>query len=218
MRGVGDEVLAHRLETHLPRNITDEQQLLSVAVRNHLQRQVAILAGRRADDDRTGEVRDLQISRELRRAQQVFDSQAQVGRAAQVEQTCGHPVEPDDFALCIENDDAIRQRSGRALQLAHELHEALLMETLAPMQTNDLRNDLAKHAADIGRIGEAAVAQPPFQAKQVDELPAQVQGERDSEPDPDSAEQPAQHEAHQDRAEKPAHCEPPSLCRWLHGN
>jgi hypothetical protein len=67
------------------------------------------------------------------------------------------------------------------------------------MQADNLRNDLAEYTADIGRIGEATVAQPPFQAKEVDELPAQVQGQRDTESNPDIAKQPAQYEAHQGR-------------------
>ena len=97
----------------------------------------------------------------------------------------GHAVEPDDLALRVEDHHAIGQRRCRALQLAHELHEALLVEALAPVQAHDLRDDLAPHAADVGRIGEAAVAHPPLQAKQLGEHPAEVHSERARESRPD---------------------------------
>jgi hypothetical protein len=92
----------------------------------------------------------------------------------------------------------------------------LFVESLAAVQTHDLGDDLAEDTPDVGRIGKAAVTQPPFQAKQVDQLPAQVQSKRRAEADPDISEHPAQHEAYQRRGQKPARCEPPSLCRWLH--
>src|SRR6185312_3758175 len=119
---------------------------------------------------------------------QVLDPQSQVCRAAQIEKPARHAVEPDDLPLRFENYHSIGQRRRRALQLAHELHEALLVEALAPVQAHDLRDDLAPDAADVGRIGETAVTQPPFDPEQHGELPGEVDGERAGKPGPDPAE------------------------------
>src|SRR5205085_1727246 len=129
-----------------------------------------------------------------------------------------HQIEPDELALGVENHDPVRQRGRGVLQLAHELHEALLVEAFAPVQAHDLGNDLAPHAADIGRVRVAAVAQPPLQAEKVGELPAEVQSERAAEPAPGAAEQPAGTEADQHRAEQSARREPPCLRRGLHAS
>src|SRR5262249_13923257 len=141
---------------------------------------------------------------------------AEVGRAAQVQETPGHPVEPDDLALGVENDDTVGQRGGRALQLAHQLHESLLMKPLAAMQAHDLRDDLTEHATDIRWIGKAAMSQPPFKTEQVGELPAQMQSQRHAETDPNRSKKPAHEQTAQHRGEHSTRCKPPCLCRWLH--
>ncbi len=61
-----------------------------------------------------------------------------IGRL-QSEQARGLAVEPDDLVLAAENDDAVRQRRGRAAQLAKQLHQPLLVKLLAPMQAHHLR-------------------------------------------------------------------------------
>src|SRR6185312_8436051 len=153
-----------------------------------LQREIAVVAVGAADDHGVGVVLEAQVTGELRLAQQVLDAQAQVPGATQVEEPARHAVEPDDLALRIENDHAVGERGRRALELAHEPHEALLVKALAPMQAHDLRDDLPPDAADLRRHGEAAMSYPPFHPEEHDELPCQVDGERAREPGPDPAE------------------------------
>src|SRR5579864_8903694 len=105
------------------RDIAHQQQQLPLAIRRDLQRQVAVLRVRRTNDHGVGVVLAGEIPDELRLAQQVLDAQLQQPRR--------HRVEPDYLTLRVENHDTVRERGGRALQLAHELHEALLVEALA---------------------------------------------------------------------------------------
>src|SRR5262249_14765415 len=126
-------------------------------------------------------------------------------------------IEPGDLALAVEDHDAIRQRRRRTLDLPHELHEPLLVITLAPVKPHDLRDHLAPHAAELRRIGEAAVAHPPVEPEQMDELPAEVRGERDGEADPGIAEDPAAKEADGHGCDQPDRREPPDSLLTLHG-
>ena len=217
VRGVGDEVAPHRLEPHLARHVAYQQQQLPVSVRDHLQRQVRVRGGRLPDHHRVGEVLPRQVARELGLPQQVLDPHAEVAGAPQIQQPRRHAVEPYDLALRVEDDDAVRERRGRALQLAHELHETLLVEALAAMQPHDLGNDLAPHAAGVGRIGVAAVAQPPLESKKVHEHPHKMQRERPRQSDPGVAEEPPDAAADHHGAEQPHRREPPRLRRRLHG-
>ncbi len=189
---------------------------MTIAVRHQLQRQIAVLACRGADDNGAGVIADLQITAKLRRAQQILDSKTEIGRAAQIKEAAGHAVEPDDLALRVQNDDAIGQGRGGTLQLSHELHETLLVEALAPMQTNNLGDDFTEDTAHIRRIGIAAMAQPPLETKQVGQLPTEMQRERHAQTYPHGAEQPTNEQATQHRREHSSRCEPPCLCRWLH--
>ncbi len=99
VRGIGDEVLAHRLEAHLPRHIAHQQQRLAAAVGHHLQRQEHIELHRRTDDQRHRKIIAVQVVRELRGANQIVDAQAHVHRPPQPQQSGRLTVEPDDFAL-----------------------------------------------------------------------------------------------------------------------
>ena len=83
MRGIGDEVLAHGLQAHLPSHIAHQQQGLAAAVGHHLQRQIQIHLHRRANHQRHREIIAVQIVHELRRADQIVDPQADVDRPAQ---------------------------------------------------------------------------------------------------------------------------------------
>ncbi len=165
MRRICDEVLSHRLEPHLARDVADKKELLAFSVRNDLQGQVTILRGRRADRYRVGEVSGAQIAREVRMADQVVDTQTQVGGASQIQEPGGHAVEPHDLSLPVQHDDPVRECCGGTLQLADELDEPLFVKPLAPMQSHELGNDVAPHSADVGRIGVAAVTQPPVCAE-----------------------------------------------------
>src|SRR3569833_280792 len=190
VRGIRHEIPADGFEPHLPRDITHEQQLLPLAVGHNLQREIAVLGRRRPDDDRIRIVLHRQVSSELGLAQQVLDTEAKIGCTSQVEKTARHPVEPDDFALRIQYYDAVGKRGRGALQLAYELYEALFVKTLTPMQTDNLRNDLAPDSAHIGCVRIAAVPQPPFDAEEIRELPGEVDHEGTSEASPRAAEQP----------------------------
>src|ERR1700683_3245061 len=216
MGGVGDEVTAHRLQAHLARHIADEQQQLAVTVGRDLQRQIRVLAAHRTDNDRRGVVGACEVTHERRLAQQILNAHAEVPGAAQVQQACPHTVEPHDFALRVENDDAVGQGRRGALQLAHQLHEALFVKALAAVQADNLRDDLTPDSADVGRVGVVTVAQPPFQAKQVRQHPRQVQRERARESLPGAPHQPANTGADEYRPEQPTRREPPYLCRGLH--
>jgi len=130
VRRIRHEVTTHRFEAHLARDVAHQQKLLSVAVRNDLQREVAVFTRGWTDDDGVGVVLHRQVARELRLAQEVLDAQAEVCCPAQVEKSSGHPVKPDDLALAVEDDYTVRKRGGRALQLTDELNEALLVEAL----------------------------------------------------------------------------------------
>ncbi len=80
VRGIGDEVLAHRLQAHLPGDIAHQQQRLAAAVGHHLQRQVQIQLHRRPDHQRHRKIIAVQVVHELRRADQIVDSQAHIHR------------------------------------------------------------------------------------------------------------------------------------------
>ena len=139
VRGIGDEILAHGLEAHLPGDIAHQQQRLPRAVRNQLQRQIQIDLHRRANDQGQREIIAVQIVYEFRRANEIVDPQAEIDRPLQSEQARGLTVEPDDFVLAAQDDDPVRQRRRRAAQLAKQLHQALLVKLLAPMQAHHLR-------------------------------------------------------------------------------
>ena len=160
VRGVGDEVLAHGLEAHLAGDIAHQQQRLPGAVGHQLQREIQVGLHRRADDQGHREIIPVQIVHELRRANQIVDPQAEIDRPLQSEQARGLSVEPDDFVLAAQDDDAVRQRRRRAPQLAKQLHQALLVKLLAPMQAHHLPDDVAPNArrgwADRAAIAAAA--------------------------------------------------------------
>jgi len=162
-----------------------------------------MLALAAAHDHRIGELAGIQVAEEFGLAHQVVDAQPQVGGPAQEQQLAGHAVEPDDLAQIIEDDDAIGQRGRGALDLPEQLHEALLVEALAPMQPHDLGDDLAPGAADIGRFGKAAVPDPPLDPEQGDELPAQVGDTGETQPGPRTAQRPAQQQSERRHGEQP---------------
>ncbi len=162
MRCIGDEVLAHRLQTHLARHIAHQKEGLPAAVGDHLQRQERIDLYRRSRMiSGNTEVIAMQVVRELRRADQIIDSQSHIHRPPQSEQSVRLAVEPDDLVLGTQNDHAVRQRRrGDGTQFAIQLHEALLMVLLAPVQTDDLCDDVAPNSAELRRADLRAQAQP----------------------------------------------------------
>ncbi len=117
----------------------------------------------------------MQVVRKFRRANQVVDPQPHIDRPAQAQQPRGLAIEPNDFALRAQDDDPVGQRRGGAAQLAIELHQALLVVLLAPMQAYDLRDDVAPDSADIGRIDLRTQPQPAVDAVQIQQLPAQIE-------------------------------------------
>src|SRR5882757_6619301 len=216
MRGIGHKVPTHGFEAHLARDIAHQQELLAIAVWDDLQGEVAVFAGSRADDNGVRIVLHSEVAGELGLAQEVLDPQPQVGGPAQVEKAASHPVEPDDLALSVQDDHAVGKRGGRALQLADELHEALLVEALATMQTNDLRDDLAPDTAGVGRVRVATMPQPPLEAEEINELQGEVNDESAGESGPRTAEHPPDPEPENYRSKQPPRSEPPRLCSRLH--
>ena len=176
VRGIRDEILAHGLEAHLAGHVAHQQQRLPGSVGNHLQRQMQVHLHRRTDDQRHRKIIAVQIVHEFRRADQVVDAQADVDRALQTQQARGLAVEPDDFLLAAQNDDAVRQRRGRAPQLAKQLHQPLFVKLLAPMQAHHLPDDIAPDSADVGRIELRAQPQPAVQPIQIEQLPGRGTG------------------------------------------
>ncbi len=90
------------------------------------------------------------------------------------------------------------------------------MEPLAPVQADELRYDIAPDAADVRRIGVAAVTQPPVRAEQIDQVPDEVDREGDGQTGRDVAEQPPDRHSNSDRRQQSRRREPPCLRRRLH--
>ena len=175
MRCIGDEVLAHRFQAHLAGHIVHQQQGLAASVGDHLQRQISINLYRRPDDQRQCEVIAVQIMRKLRGADQVVDSQAHIDRPPQAEQARRLAVEPYDLVLRTQDDHAVRQRRRGTTQFPVQLHQALLVVLLAPMQAHHLGDDIAPNSAKIRRVDLRAQPQPAVQTIKIQQLPAQVQ-------------------------------------------
>jgi hypothetical protein len=179
-------------------------------VRHELQREIQVGLDRRTDDERHREVIAVQIAHELGRADQVIDPQADVDRTPQPEQACGLTVEPEDLVLVAQDDDAVGKRCRGTPQLAEELHEALLVKLLAPVQAHHLSDDVAPDPADGGRVELRAQPEPAVQAIEIMQLPAEVQtgGEQDPEPqgrDEEAETQTCQQDARETRERKRPH-------------
>ena len=184
VRGIGDEVLAHLLETHLARHVAQHQQALILAIRNELEGHVAFDVRVDAHDDGQRILPAAQVLHEIRMAHQVVDAQAQVGAPREVEQLTRLAIEPDDFALRIEHDHAVGHGRGGAPQLAEQPRQPLLVKSLAPMQAHHLRHHVAPQAHGIRRVGDAAMLQPELQLAQLPEIPGEVQRERAADAEP----------------------------------
>src|SRR4029078_1177876 len=103
--------------------------------------------------------------------QEVVNAQPVILRTAQIQKAPGRAIEERDLTLRVQYNHAIRQPRRRALDLPHELDEALLVIALAPVQPHDLRDHLAPDAAEFRRIGKAAMAHPPVETEEIGELP-----------------------------------------------
>ncbi len=98
------------------------------------------------------------------------------------------------------------------------MHEALLVEALAPVQADELRYDVAPNTADVRRIGIAAMTQPPVRAEQVNQVPDEVDRQGDGQTGRDVAEQPPDRHPNSDGCQQSRRREPPCLRRRLHQN
>ena len=215
MRGVGDEVLAHGLEAHLPRHVPHQQQRLAAAIGHHLQRQIHVELHRRPDHQRHRKVIAVQVVSKLRGADQVVDPQAHIDRPPQSEQARGLTVEPDNLALRAQDDDAVGERGGGTPQFTVELHQALLVVLLAAMQAYDLGNDVAPDPADSGRIDLRSQPQPAVHPVQVQQLPGQVRPSSSHNPQPNRPDQQARAQAQQQNSREPREREGPHRSHGL---
>src|SRR5262249_37853277 len=93
----------------------------------------------------------------------------------------------------------------------------LFVISLAPVEPHDLRHHLAPDAAELRRIGKAAMAHPPVEPEQIGELPDEMRRERDREARPHIVEDPPGKETDGSRPEKSDGCEPPGLIGALQG-
>ena len=147
-----------------------------------------------------GEILAVQVLDELRRADQVVDAQPDVHRALQAEQVRALTVEPDDFMLAAEDDHPVRQRRGGAAQFPEDLHQALLVELLAPVQAHHLADDVAPHPPDVGRGHARAQPQPAVDAVQIEQLPAEIEEGGGQSPEPRLAEEQSERRAQRQNA------------------
>jgi hypothetical protein len=210
VRGIRDEILAHCLEPHLPGHIPCQEQRLARPIRDHLQREIQLHLDGWPDDQRQRKVVPVQIMDELRRADQIVDPQTDIDRTPQPEQPRGLPVEPDDLVLAAQDDDAVGKRGGRAAQFAKQLHQALFVKLFAPVQTHHLADDVAPDAADGGRIELRPQSQPPVEAIEIEQLPAEIEAGCRQHPQPDRSDsqaeaQPREQDAREPRQRKSPH-------------
>ena len=199
VRSIRDEILAHLLEAHLARDVTQHQQALVLAIRDELERDVPF--GRRIDahDQRQRMLAAAQVTHEIRMAHEVVDAQAQIRAPRQIEQLSGLAIEPDDFALRIEHHDAVGHRRGRTAQFAEQPRESFLVETFATMQAHHLRNHVAPQSHGIGRIGDAAMLQPEMQRAKLPEIPGEIDREGAAHAEPHGTCQPSERRAGTER-------------------
>ena len=118
MRRIGDEVLAGRLQSHLPRHVPDQQQGLPRAVGHHLERQIEFGMHRWAYHQRRREIVSMQVAYEFRGTDEIVHPQSDIDRPLQSQQSRRLAIEPDDLVLAAQDDDAVGQRRGGSAQLA----------------------------------------------------------------------------------------------------
>ena len=133
----------------------------------------------------------MQVVHELGGADQIIDTQTDVDRSLQPQQACRLSVEPDDFMLRAQDDDPIRKRRRRAAQFAVQLHQALFMELLAPMQAHHLRHHVAPDTAEVGRIHPGPQTQPAIEPMQIEQLPPEIETRGRQQPEPNGSDQQA---------------------------
>jgi hypothetical protein len=157
----------------------------------------------RTHDHGRGVVAAAQVLHEVRMPHEIVDAQPEIRATRQVQHLAGLAVEPDDLALRVEHDHAIRHGRRGPAQLPEQPREPLLVETLATVQADDLRDDVAPEPHRIRRIRDAAVPEPELQLAELPEVPREVQRERAAHADPDVTGEPAQRRSQRQRREDP---------------
>ena len=89
--------------------------------------------------------------------------------------------------LGAEQHGAFRHRDGHLAEFAQQRSDARAMKLFAAIDAADDRHDLAPQATDVGRLFDAAAAQPVLQAQQVPQLHGGVGSERERENQSDAA-------------------------------
>src|SRR5581483_9627130 len=102
--------------------------------------------------------------------QQVRDAKPDVLRRAQPEQRLRSLVEPDDLGARAEHDRAVRERSGRGLELRDDAGEALLALAMAALLIDQAFEDAAPKPAHFRKVDPLGVVDPFAQAAQIAHL------------------------------------------------
>ena len=179
MRGVRDEVLAHRVEPRLGGYVANQQQLGTGRIGGHQpERQPQLTVSRKPDPRRSSFAFAVQVLDEIRHPHQVVDPQAVVRLALEIEPAARRAVEPEDLAVGAEQDRAVRHRGGHPPELAQQRECAALVIDLAAVQSVHDGHDLAPQPLQVRRRAGSACAQPAIEAQQADAVPHQHQRER----------------------------------------
>ncbi|MNI53183.1 hypothetical protein D3C73_1080040 [compost metagenome] len=120
VRDVGHEVAARGLQAFNLRDVASDEQALVAGVGrqlHHHQPFLALLA--QAHQDGVGPGRPVGVFHELRRAQQIQQIVATIGRQAQAQMLARHAVAPVNLEIFIQRNRAVRQGLGGG---QHALH------------------------------------------------------------------------------------------------